>query len=71
MFKQFEVDGVRLAVTRRRYGKQTFTWLLYVNNDHRFDSYGDPWPSVVIPKKQLAAAVAEIKIRLAGRSVAA
>lgn len=56
------VDGLKLAVTRRRYSNRTFTWLLYyAGADLRWLSYGDPWPSVIIPKAQLAEAARDIK----------
>jgi hypothetical protein len=62
------IDGVRLAVARRRYGTRTFTWLSYADG-HDWQSYGDPWPSVRIPRAQLEIAVREIKGKLARRNV--
>jgi hypothetical protein len=62
--REFEMDGLRLGLQRRRYGRQTFTWLLYVDKAFRWQPYGDPWPSVRIPKKQMAEALVEIKAKL-------
>jgi hypothetical protein len=60
------IDGVRVLFERRRYGTgastKFFTWLLW-HDGNEWQTYGDPWPSSVIPKKQLAEAIADIKTR--------
>lgn len=52
-----------ITLERRRYGRQTFTWLKWQSKDGTWQTYGDPWPSLTIPKKQLALALADIKSR--------
>lgn len=59
-----EIDGVRVDFVRRRYGRKTFTWLHWQDSEG-WHEFGDPWPCITIPKKELAQAVAEIKIRIA------
>jgi hypothetical protein len=58
------IDGVRIMFERRRYGTASFfTWLLW-HDGKEWQSYGDPWPSSVIPKLELTAAIAVIKSKL-------
>lgn len=65
--KLLTINGVNLMLERRRYGTRTFTWLMFYGGENlRWCGYGDPWPSVRIPKAQLQMAVEDIKQRLAG-----
>lgn len=57
------IDGIRIGFVRRRYGRMVFTWLWYLVGD-KWESYGDPWPSLQIPKKDLRKAIADIKIKI-------
>lgn len=59
--KLAEINGVTIAFVRRRYSKQTYTWLHWKDEAGVWHEYGDPWPSVVVPKAQLAEAVQKIK----------
>lgn len=65
------IDGVRVLLERRRYGTGAgivfYTWLNY-HDGSEWQSYGDPWPSSVIPKREFANAIAEIKLKLAERA---
>ena len=48
------IKGVMFKFIRRRYGRQTFTWLHWLDEDSNWQEYkGDPWPSVRIPRKDL------------------
>lgn len=38
---------------RRRYGRQTYTWVHYKVDGQDNERYFDPWPSVTYPKSQL------------------
>ena len=47
------VKGVAYSYERRRYTrKTTFTWVYRWDRDHWFYA-GDPWPSIIVPKKDL------------------
>jgi hypothetical protein len=47
------VDGVAFSFERRRYnGKTTFTWVYRWDHNSWFDA-GDPWQSVIVPRKDL------------------
>jgi hypothetical protein len=51
---QIDVKGAIFSFRRRRYGRQTFTWLWYKNENDQWTEYkGDPWPSVRVPMKDL------------------
>ena len=50
-----ENDQLEFRLTRRKYGRKTFTWAEVKNGD-RWVSCGDPWPCTTPPKKQLIAA---------------
>jgi hypothetical protein len=71
--KEISIDGVRVLFERRRYGTgastKFFTWLLYHDGQH-WETYGDPWPSSVIPHVELAKAMADIKIKLSDKETA-
>lgn len=55
------VNGVEFRFVRRRYGRQTFTWLHYRNEDDAWVEYKtDPWMSVKIPQKDLERIAGEI-----------
>ena len=62
------IDGVRIMFERRKYGTgrstKFFTWLNY-HDGKEWQSYGDPWPSSVIPKRDIAKAITDIKLKLA------
>jgi hypothetical protein len=47
-------NGIPLHLERRRYSKATFTWL-YWWDGKEWQSAGDPWQSVVIPRADLVA----------------
>jgi hypothetical protein len=50
---QTVVNGVAFSFERRRCsGKTTFTWVYRWDRDHWFDA-GDPWQSVIVPRKDL------------------
>jgi len=56
---QTVVNGVAFSFERRRYsGKATFTWVYRWDRDHWFDA-GDPWPSVIVPRKDLVQLAAD------------
>jgi hypothetical protein len=55
-----------LVFERRRYGAATFTWVYLVVEGVRH-LVGDPWPSVIVPRDELARDVAAIRARLACR----
>lgn len=62
--KIFTNHEIEYIFVRRRYGKRTFTWLHYRkagSGPCNWTTYGDPWPSVRISKKDLAAAFARIR----------
>jgi hypothetical protein len=64
------VNGVEIEYyfQRRRYGSTTYTWLNYrIVDGGTWDSYGDPWPSLTIPKKELTAAFQDIATKEADR----
>jgi hypothetical protein len=65
--RELLIDGVRVLFERRKYGTgpstKFFTWLLY-HDGEKWETYGDPWPSSVIPKVELAKAIVDIKIKL-------
>jgi hypothetical protein len=46
------VKGVAFSFERRRYGNTTFTWVFRWDHTTWFDA-GDPWPSVLVPRKDL------------------
>ena len=53
------VNGVAFSFERRRYhGKTTLTWVYRWDHDRWFDA-GDPWPSVIVPRKDLERLAAE------------
>lgn len=58
------IDGVRVLLERRKYGTgastKFYTWLNY-HDGKEWQTYGDPWPSSVIPKVEFAEAIASIK----------
>jgi hypothetical protein len=62
---EITLAGVCFRFVRRRYGNRTFTWLHYQDASGVWQSYGDPWPSVRIPKADLfriAREVAELGV---------
>jgi hypothetical protein len=71
MSKEQLIDGVRVLFERRKYGTgpstKFFTWLMY-RDGKEWETYGDPWPSSVIPKAQLKDAIADIKGKLAAKA---
>lgn len=50
------VRGVLTQLTRRRYGRQTYTWAEFEING-KWVSAGDPWPCLTPPKRELEAAL--------------
>jgi hypothetical protein len=47
------VNGVAFSFQRRGYCEtQTYTWVFRWDDDRWFDA-GDPWPSVIVPRKDL------------------
>jgi hypothetical protein len=53
---------------RRRYGRTTYTWA-YVWFDGERHSCGEPWPSVMPKKAELAVEVAAILAKLSPSSI--
>lgn len=56
---QVQVEGVKFAFQRRRYGKRTFTWV-YVWDGNDWQGCGDPWPSVTVPRRDLEQLAAKV-----------
>jgi hypothetical protein len=46
--------GTLLELTRRHYGKSVFTWMKWFDGKE-WQNTGDPWPSSIIPIKDLEA----------------
>jgi hypothetical protein len=60
------VKGVIFRFVRRRYnGRKTFTWLHWLDENEQWQAYGDPWPSVTIPHKDLERIADELRLKVA------
>lgn len=55
-------NGYEIDFTRRRYGKQTFTWI-NVRFGDKWQGSGDPVPKIMPSKADLAAAVESARRR--------
>ena len=53
------IEGFEFKFSRRRYPRQTFTWV-WVRVGDEWMSLGDPWPCVVPAKAQLLKAAKEV-----------
>jgi hypothetical protein len=54
------VDGYSVRLTRRQYPGTTYTWVEVYMCDE-WHSCGDPWPSAVVPKSDIIAAIAYLR----------
>ena len=57
------ISGYKVRYTRRKYGRKTYTWAEVFLFDE-WHMLGDPWPSTVIPKSELVAAIDYLKEHL-------
>lgn len=59
-----DLDGEKIAFTRRRYGKHTvYTWAHLVRGDQWY-AFGDPYPGVHWPRAILRVCLAETIARI-------